>query len=54
MENTEFFDNCNYAFCLKPIELRYVAVTIPDPTPQNPAYSYGTRNSATDYYNFNY
>jgi len=54
MENTEFFDNCSYAFCLKPQELRYIPVTIPTPTPQNPAYSYATRNSSTDYYNFNY
>jgi hypothetical protein len=54
MENTLFFDRCSYAFCLKPYELRYHAVTIPDPTPQNPAYSYATRNSTTDYYSFNY
>jgi hypothetical protein len=53
-ENTLFFDKCGYAFCLKPKELRYEPVTIPMPTPQNPAYSYATRNVSTDYYNFNY
>jgi hypothetical protein len=54
MENAAFFDKCGYAFCLKPQELRYVPVTIPDPTPQDPANSYATRNVGTDYYNFNY
>jgi hypothetical protein len=54
MENALFFDRAGYAFSLKPEELRYVPVTIPDPTPQNPAYSYATRNSSTDYYSFNY
>lgn len=54
MENTLFFDRCSYAFCLKPEALRYKPVTIPVPTPQNPEYSYATRNVATDYYNFKY
>jgi hypothetical protein len=54
MENNSFFDNAGYAFCLKPENLRYVPVTIPTPTPQNPALSYATRNSSTDYYNFNF
>jgi len=53
-ENALFFDEGGYAFVLKPQELRYQVVTVPDPTPQNPAYSYGTRNSSTDYYSFNY
>ena len=53
-ENALFFDEGGYAFVLKPQELRYQEVTVPDPTPQNPAYSYGTRNSSTDYYSFNY
>jgi hypothetical protein len=53
-ENTLFFDRSNYAFALKPIDLRYQPVTVEDPTPQNPAYSYATRNSTTDYYSFNY
>jgi hypothetical protein len=53
-ENAVFFDEGGYAFCLKPENLRYQAVTVPDPTPQNPDYSYGTRNVSTDYYNFNF
>ena len=54
IENASFFDNCGYAFCLKPANLRYEPVTIPNPTPQNPAYSYATRNATTDYYSFNF
>lgn len=53
-ENALFFDRCTYAFCLKPARLRYIPVLIPDPTPQNPAYSYATRNVTTDYYSFNF
>jgi hypothetical protein len=53
MENALFFDRCGYAFCLKPEDLRYKVVTIPMPTPQNPAYSYATRTTSTDYYSFN-
>jgi hypothetical protein len=53
MENALFFDRCGYAFCLKPEDLRYKIVTIPRPTPQNPAYSYATRTTSTDYYSFN-
>ena len=54
MENALFFDRAGYAFCLKPADLRYQPVTIPTPTPQNPAYSYSTRNATTDYYEFNF
>jgi hypothetical protein len=54
MENTLFFDRSSYAFALKPYELRYQVVTIPNPTPQNPSYSYATRNVTTDYYSFNF
>jgi hypothetical protein len=54
MENTQFFDRCGYAFCLKPPHLRYKPVVIPLPTPQNPAYSYATRKASTDYYNFKF
>lgn len=54
MENALFFDRVGYAFALKPPELRYVPVTIPSPTPQNPDYSYATRNASTDFYNFNF
>jgi hypothetical protein len=53
-ENALFFDGVGYAFALKPANLRYTAVTIPDPTPQNPQLSYATRNASTDYYNFNF
>jgi len=53
-ENALFFDGVGYAFVLKPDYLRYTAVTIPDPTPQNPQLSYATRNATTDYYNFNF
>lgn len=54
MENALFFDRAGYAFALKPIELRYQPVTVPAPTPQNPAYSYGTRTASTDFYSFNF
>ena len=53
-ESTAFFDETGYAFCLKPANLRYQAVIISDPTPQDPSYSYATRTSSTDYYSFNY
>lgn len=52
IENTGFFDRSGYAFSLKPENLRYKVVTIPEPTPQNPAYSYGTRTVSSDFYNF--
>ena len=52
-ENALFFDECGYAFCLKPAQLRYQPVTIQPPTPQNPEYSYETRTTSTDYYSFN-
>lgn len=39
-ENTAFFDKSGYAFVLKPAKLRYIPVTIPKPTSQNPALSY--------------
>jgi len=54
IENAMFFDRSSYAFALKPEPLRYKPVTIPDPTPQNPEYSYATRNASTDYYSFNF
>lgn len=49
---TMFFDKVGHAFVLKPENLRFVPVTIPDPTPQNPANSFTTRNVSTDYYSF--
>jgi hypothetical protein len=51
-ENTAMFDECGYAFCLKPERLRYIPVTNPDPTPQDPALSYATRTFSADYYSF--
>jgi len=53
IENNSFFDNCTYAFCLKPERLRYIPVTIPEPTPQKEEYSYATRSVSTDYYSYN-
>lgn len=54
IQNTSFFDNCGYAFCLKPENLRYKPVTIPEATPQDPALSYATRNVTTDFYSFDF
>jgi len=54
MENALFFDRAGYAFALKPEDLRYVPVTIPTPTKQNPAYSYATREASSDFYSFSY
>ena len=54
MENALFFDRAGYAFSLKPENLRYIPVTIPTPTPQNPAYSYATREVSSDFYSFKY
>jgi len=54
IENAQFFDGSSYAFALKPYDLRYHPVTIPDPIPQNPAYSYATRSASTDYYSFKF
>jgi len=48
----EMFDTAGSAFILKPIELRYIPVTIPVPPPANPAYSYEKREVTADYYNF--
>jgi len=54
IQNASFFDNCGYAFCLKPENLRYKPVTIPEATPQDPALSYATRNVTTDFYSFDF
>lgn len=48
-----FFDNNGTAFALKPENLRFIPLTIPNPTPQNPAYSYAKRDVSSDYYSFN-
>ena len=54
LQSTLFFDNCGYAFCLKPQDLRYQPVTIAEPTTQDPALSYETRNVTTDFYSFDF
>jgi len=51
-ENNVFFDNSNYAFCLKPERLRYIPVVVKAPPPQNPALSYASRDVSSDYYSF--
>ena len=52
IENAQFFDTTSYAFALKPQNLRFVPVVLPDPTPQNPNYSYATRTVSSDFYSF--
>ena len=49
-ENNAFFDVNGYAFCLKPANLRYIPIVIPDPPPPDPALSYGPRHIEKDYY----
>lgn len=46
------FDTAGSAFVLKPPELRFIPVTIPEPPPQNPALSYAPREIKSDYYAF--
>ena len=47
-----FFDKVGHSFALKPEHLRYIPVTVPAPTPQDPATSFTKRTTATDYYSF--
>jgi hypothetical protein len=54
LQSTLFFDNCGYAFCLKPEHLRYKPVIIPEAKTQDPALSYETRNVTTDFYSFDF
>ena len=49
-ENNQFFDNGGYAFVLKPENLRYQEITIPDATPPPAATSYATRTITTQYH----
>jgi len=55
-ENNTFFNEKGYAFVVKPPNLRNPLISniVPAATPQNPAYSYETRNVTTDYYSFNF
>jgi hypothetical protein len=48
-----FFDKIGHAFVLKPEHLRYIPVTIPEPTEQKPENSFTKREVSTDYYSFN-
>lgn len=48
----EYFDSRGSAFVLKPEPLRFVPVTIPDPTPPPKEYSYEKRKVKKDFYNF--
>ena len=48
-EDTAFFDACGYAFCLKPENLRYIAVTVPTPPAANPALSYAPQQLTKPY-----
>jgi hypothetical protein len=52
MENAQFFNEAGSAFVLKPPELRYEPILIPDPPPQNPNLSYETRVIESEYYTF--
>lgn len=49
----KYFNDQNSAFVLKPAELRYVPVTIPEPPPPDPKLSYARRDVKEDYYQFN-
>lgn len=51
-ENEKFFNDNGYAFVLKPENLRNIPITIPNPTPQDPAVTYQTRTISSDYYSF--
>jgi hypothetical protein len=50
---TTLFNKAGCAFILKPEQLRYIPVEIPDATPIDPALSYGYKTYSTNYYNFN-
>jgi len=49
-ECTNFFNRGGYAFVLKPDNLRYIPVVIPEIKPQNPSLDYATRTVQTDFY----
>jgi hypothetical protein len=44
-ENIAFFDSAGYAYVLKPANLRYIPITIPDAKPQDPALSYASKSA---------
>ena len=45
--NNKLFNDNGYAFKLKPLELRYIPIPITPAIPQNPAYSYASRDIQT-------
>jgi hypothetical protein len=51
-ENELFFNDCGYAFCLKPEKLRYIPIVIEVPPLPNQDVSYATRTVSSDYYSF--
>jgi hypothetical protein len=53
-EANNFFKTSGQSFVLKPEELREKKVEIPDPVPQNPEYSYATREVKNNLYSFKY
>ena len=48
----EYFDSRGSAFVLKPAELRFIPVTIPNAKPAPKEYSYEKRHVKEDYYKF--
>jgi hypothetical protein len=53
MENIQFFSRGGSAFVLKPVNLRFTPIILPDPKPQNPNFSYATRTFGNQYYTMN-
>lgn len=51
-ENELFFDECGHAFCLKPLNLRYVPVVYEAPAIPSQDVSYATRTVSSDFYSF--
>jgi hypothetical protein len=55
--NLDYYNNLfneqNSAFVLKPENLRYIPITIPQPPPPDPKLSYARRDVETNYYKFN-
>lgn len=49
---TKFFNDKGKALVLKPEKLRFVPVTIPEPTTQDPKLTYKTEKVKEDYYDF--
>jgi hypothetical protein len=52
-EYNSFFDDYGVAFVLKPENLRFREITIPEPGPQNVDYDYGTRHIDKGYFSLN-